>query len=206
MMPAGSAVIVPADLTDAAQVEAAAKRVADELGGPDVLVNNAGVNLPRRYLHQLNPESIRALVDGNPDGALPHLGCGAAGHEGARRWADHPDRLHGGQADLLPLGAGLHGGEARLRRVVPGHQPGERYPQHPFDLHLPGEVDTPILRNRPVPVPEEELKRLLKPEDIAAMALFVATMPAHVCISEMLVTPTWMRSLASEAQRIAGMP
>jgi 3-oxoacyl-[acyl-carrier protein] reductase len=39
----GRALAVGADVSDAAQVEAAVARVADELGGPTVLVNNAGV-------------------------------------------------------------------------------------------------------------------------------------------------------------------
>ncbi|MBP0465251.1 SDR family oxidoreductase [Roseomonas sp. PWR1] len=206
MLPAGSALVVPADLTDAAQVEAAAKRVAGELGGPDILVNNAGVNLPRRYLHQLNPESIRALVDGNL--TAPFLTSVAA----------LPAMKARGGGLIIQI-ASMAG-----KRISFLSGPGYTAAKHGFvalsqainqenGIHnirstciCPGEVDTPILRNRPVPVPDEELKRLLKPEDIAAMALFVATMPAHVCISEMLVTPTWMRSLAPEAQRIAGMP
>src|SRR5207237_2543040 len=39
----GRALAVGADVSDAAQVEAAVERVAAELGGPTVLVNNAGV-------------------------------------------------------------------------------------------------------------------------------------------------------------------
>ncbi len=38
-----SAIAVPADVTDAGQVEAAVERIASELGPPTVLVNNAGV-------------------------------------------------------------------------------------------------------------------------------------------------------------------
>ncbi len=68
------------------------------------------------------------------------------------------------------------------------------------------EVATPILKNRPEPVPEEEVARLLQPEDLAAMAVFVATLPAHVCLSEMLTTPTHMRGLAAGARKIAAMP
>lgn len=39
----GTAIAVGADVSDAEQVEAAVSRVADELGSPQVLVNNAGV-------------------------------------------------------------------------------------------------------------------------------------------------------------------
>ncbi|MFJ9027372.1 SDR family oxidoreductase, partial [Streptomyces sp. NPDC102274] len=42
----GTAVAIAADVTDAAAVQAAADRVDAELGGADLLFNNAGVMLP----------------------------------------------------------------------------------------------------------------------------------------------------------------
>jgi NADP-dependent 3-hydroxy acid dehydrogenase YdfG len=42
----GRAIAIAADVTDAAALRAAASRVADELGGADLLFNNAGVMLP----------------------------------------------------------------------------------------------------------------------------------------------------------------
>ena len=41
----------------------------------------------------------------------------------------------------------------------------------------PGEVDTPILEVRPQPVTPEQRQQILKPEDVAAAVLFVATLP-----------------------------
>jgi NADP-dependent 3-hydroxy acid dehydrogenase YdfG len=57
----------------------------------------------------------------------------------------------------------------------------------------PGEVATPILKARPVPVPEEEVARMLRSEDVGRIIAFVAGMPKHVCINEILVSPTWNR-------------
>jgi NADP-dependent 3-hydroxy acid dehydrogenase YdfG len=31
---------------------------------------------------------------------------------------------------------------------------------------------------------------MLRPEDIAGLVLHVATLPRHVCVNEMIVTPT----------------
>ncbi len=49
----GTALVVPADVTDADQVAAAVQRTADELGRLDTLVNNAGLMRmgprPRRH-------------------------------------------------------------------------------------------------------------------------------------------------------------
>ncbi|MCL2586560.1 MAG: SDR family NAD(P)-dependent oxidoreductase, partial [Streptosporangiales bacterium] len=42
----GSATAIAADVTDKAAVQAAADRVAAELGGADLLLNNAGIMLP----------------------------------------------------------------------------------------------------------------------------------------------------------------
>jgi NADP-dependent 3-hydroxy acid dehydrogenase YdfG len=53
----------------------------------------------------------------------------------------------------------------------------------------PGEVNTPLLDARPVPVTEERKQAMLQPEDVAAAVLFVATLPAHVAIPEMVITP-----------------
>ena len=54
----------------------------------------------------------------------------------------------------------------------------------------PGEVDTPILEFRPSPVTEEQRARILRPEDVAAAVLFVASQPAHVSIPELIIKPT----------------
>ena len=56
-----------------------------------------------------------------------------------------------------------------------------------------GEVATPILENRPVPVTAEERARMLQPEDLGDLILFVATRPKHVCLNEVLISPTWNR-------------
>jgi NADP-dependent 3-hydroxy acid dehydrogenase YdfG len=53
----------------------------------------------------------------------------------------------------------------------------------------PGEVNTPLLDERPVKVSEEHKARILQPEDVAAAALFVATLPARAHVPELLIKP-----------------
>jgi NADP-dependent 3-hydroxy acid dehydrogenase YdfG len=53
----------------------------------------------------------------------------------------------------------------------------------------PGEVDTPILDKRVVPVSAEHRARILIPEDIAVAVLMIATMPPRVCVSELVIKP-----------------
>jgi NADP-dependent 3-hydroxy acid dehydrogenase YdfG len=57
----------------------------------------------------------------------------------------------------------------------------------------PGEVATEILEKRPVPVTEEARAKMVQSEDMGEIILFLARQPKHVCINELLVTPTWNR-------------
>jgi NADP-dependent 3-hydroxy acid dehydrogenase YdfG len=54
----------------------------------------------------------------------------------------------------------------------------------------PGEVDTPILDNRPTPVTPEHRAKILLPEDVAAAILFVATLPPRASVPELIIKPT----------------
>ena len=54
----------------------------------------------------------------------------------------------------------------------------------------PGEVATPILDKRPVPVTAEERAQMLQSDDLADTILFVARMPETVCVNEILMSPT----------------
>lgn len=68
----GTALAIAADVTDGAAVTALAERVEDELGGIDVLVNNAGAN-PRNALgtpENVDPEAFSHLLDVNLTGAF----------------------------------------------------------------------------------------------------------------------------------------
>jgi NADP-dependent 3-hydroxy acid dehydrogenase YdfG len=54
----------------------------------------------------------------------------------------------------------------------------------------PGEVDTPILEQRPQPVTAEHRARILQPEDVAAAALMVAQLPPRAHVAELTIKPT----------------
>ena len=60
----------------------------------------------------------------------------------------------------------------------------------------PGEVATPILDQRPVPVSDEDKARILQSEDLGQLVLFVAQQPPSVTLNEVLITPTYNRFLA----------
>lgn len=204
-MVGAGAVVVPADLTDEKQVAAALAKVESSIGGPDILVNNAGVNLPKRYLHQLTPEAIRTLVDGNL--TAPFMTSVAVLPGMRQRGGGHLIQIASMAGKNISFLSGPGYTAAKHGFVALSQAINQENGIHNIRscCICPGEVATDILKNRPEPVPAEELERLLQPEDIAAMALFVATMPARANITEMLVTPTYMRLLAPQAKKIAAM-
>jgi NADP-dependent 3-hydroxy acid dehydrogenase YdfG len=51
-------------------------------------------------------------------------------------------------------------------------------------------VNTPFLQRRAEPVPQETLAQMLQPSDIARVVRFVAESPPHVCLNEILLSPT----------------
>jgi NADP-dependent 3-hydroxy acid dehydrogenase YdfG len=57
----------------------------------------------------------------------------------------------------------------------------------------PGEVATPILRKRPVEPSAEEKARMLQEDDLGRTIRFIAEMPPHVCINELVIAPVWNR-------------
>jgi NADP-dependent 3-hydroxy acid dehydrogenase YdfG len=200
-----AAVVVPADLTDAGAIAVALSKVEAAIGGPDILVNNAGVNLPKRYLHQLTPEAIRTLVDGNL--TAPFMTSVAVLPGMRARGGGHLVQIASMAGKTVSFLSGPGYTAAKHGLVALSQAINQENGIHNIRscCICPGEVATDILKNRPEPVPPEELARLLQPEDIAAMALFAVTMPPRANITEMLVTPTYMRLIAPQAKKIAAM-
>jgi NADP-dependent 3-hydroxy acid dehydrogenase YdfG len=66
----------------------------------------------------------------------------------------------------------------------------------------PGEVATPILDRRPVPVSAEDKARMIQSEDMGEIILFVATRPKHIVLNEMVIGPTWNRGYVASNTRI----
>jgi NADP-dependent 3-hydroxy acid dehydrogenase YdfG len=56
----------------------------------------------------------------------------------------------------------------------------------------PGEVNTPILDQRPVVPSAEQRAQMLQPEDLGELVVGLARMPARTLVSEVVITPTYM--------------
>jgi NADP-dependent 3-hydroxy acid dehydrogenase YdfG len=196
-----AAEVAPADLTDAAEVQAVADGIVARHGRLDILVNNAGTNIVERDWKRLTPAGVDTLVHGNLSSAfycsiavLPQM------------------RAQGG-------GLLIHTSSMAGRFVSPLSGPGYTASKHGVvamshsinqqecvnnirsTCICPGEVNTDILKQRPVALTAEELAQMVQPENVAALVIFVATLPDHVCLNEALITPTWNRGYVAQLQR-----
>jgi NADP-dependent 3-hydroxy acid dehydrogenase YdfG len=189
----GQAVVEPLDVTDAKAAAKVAAGIKERFGRLDILVNNAGANILERSWAQLTPERVDAIVGVNLSGAFY---CVVAALPIMRA-----------QKDGLVINIASMAG----KRVSPLSGPGYTAAKHAVvamndSINMeecvngiracaicPGEVATPILDLRPVPVSAEDRARMLQPEDLAETILFVARLPAHACVSEILMAPTWNR-------------
>ena len=181
---------LPADLTDAAQVEALAERVRREVGPPDVVVSNAGGFL-LRPLEQTTVADFDAQVAINLRAAfavartfLPMLrdagrGCfvtvgSVADHVGFPENAAYAASKYGLRGLHETLLAEFRGTGVRLTLVSPG----------PTDTDIWGPFDPDRREGFP------RRAEMLRPADVADAVLFVATRPPNVLVDWLRLGPT----------------
>jgi NADP-dependent 3-hydroxy acid dehydrogenase YdfG len=179
-----------ADVTDPASVADLVRTVTDKLGRIDVLVNNAGTNIKARKMRELTVENWNKLVRTNLDGAfycirevLPQM---VARKDGV---IVNVNSVSGMRAYPL-AGAGYAAGKFGLHGLAGALAAEELESGIRVSSIFPGEIDTPILEERPTPVTAEQRAKILKPEDVAAAILFVAGLPPHVSVPELIIKPT----------------
>ena len=74
---------------------------------------------------------------------------------------------------------------------MPEWNPGDR-------VLCPGEVATPIIAKRPVPVSDEDKARMLQSEDDRrSYSLYRLPSVARVPFNDLLITPSWNRAYIS---------
>jgi NADP-dependent 3-hydroxy acid dehydrogenase YdfG len=185
---------IPTDVSDEQQATAFVQRTEDELGGVDVLVNNAGVMLLGPIAHAPT-EEWRRMVDANVFGvlycthaALPGMLERESGtivnvSSVAGRFA----RAFSGVYNLTKFGVGAF--SEALRQEVTGQ--GVR-----VVVVEPGAVATELIDQNRDEV-AQGIRHMLKdvepltPEDIANAVLYAIAQPHNVSINEVLVRPTY---------------
>jgi NADP-dependent 3-hydroxy acid dehydrogenase YdfG len=191
----GATLVHEVDVSDEEQARAFIQRAHDELGGLDVLVNNAGVML-------LGPvagadiEEWRTMIAVNLLGllycthaALPLLE-GSGGGDVVNLSSVAGRRADAGAAVYNMTKFGVHAFSEALRQealhagirvttVAPGF----------VDTELQGHNTDPLVR-RATERAREQIGEVLRAEDIADAIVHAVTRPPHVCVNEVVVRPT----------------
>jgi NADP-dependent 3-hydroxy acid dehydrogenase YdfG len=179
-----------ADVTDPAQVQRLVQDVTARLGKIDILVNNAGLNIKSRAFRELTAESYHQLLGANLHGAFY---CMQAVVPQMRQRKDGlivcVNSISGKRSGPLG-GIAYNAAKFGLRGLAMGLGAEEKDNGIRVCSIYPGEVNTPILDNRPTPLSAERLRDMLQPEDVAAAVLFVATLPPRANVPELVITPS----------------
>jgi len=161
-----------------------------EVGPVNILVNSAGVNIQKRSVAELDPDDWDKLIRINATGAY---NCTYAALPGMREQKDgviiNICSISGIRSG--PLG-GLAYNASKFAMRALGITVGVEEKDNMIrvtNIH-PGEVETPILDDRPVPVTAEHRARILQPEDVADAALMVASLPPRARVPELSIIPT----------------
>jgi 3-oxoacyl-[acyl-carrier protein] reductase len=176
--------VLPADVTDDAQVEASLRRAATELGPISILVNNAGWAPPRRPVAKANRaewDRVTATCLRAPM-VLTHL-----------LLPDMLARRHGAIVNIASIAARRpRAGEAAYAAAKAGLVAFTQALFAEVRDHgvkavaiCPGYVDTDFIpANRRV-----DRSRFLRPEDVAEMIVHVLTCDLRACPTELVLEP-----------------
>jgi len=179
------------DVTDKAQVRAVVDATTARLGRIDILINNAGLNVKNRAAKDLDPETWDRLIRSNLDGTF------YVTHAVLPQMRERRDGLIVNISSIVgkranPLGgAGYNAAKFGMSALGLTLSVEEKDANIRVTNIYPGEVDTPLLENRPQAVTAEHRAKVLQASDVAAAVLFVCTLPQRAHVPELVIKPTW---------------
>jgi NADP-dependent 3-hydroxy acid dehydrogenase YdfG len=191
------ALALPADVADPTAVDAAVAQVLAAWGRVDVLVNNAGLNVPGRHLPDVDPQDWATVLQVNLTGTfamtqavLPTMRAQGSGT------VINVSSIAGLRA-FAPSGPAYSAAKAGVNSFTESLNLTERVHGIRACAVCPGEVATPILDRRPVPPSAEAREKMLQPEDLAQTLLFVAALPARATVELLSINPTVQRDTSN---------
>jgi NADP-dependent 3-hydroxy acid dehydrogenase YdfG len=196
----GKAEAAQLDVVDAEATQAIADDLITRHGGIDIFMANAGINVPNRAVGVITAVDFARVVDINLNGVmngilavLPQMRDRGAGTLIlTSSWAGrHPSKLTG-----PAYSASKHAVVALSHSI----NQDEGVNGIRCTALMPGEVATPIMQSRPKPPSAEDQARMLQADDLGSMVRYIAEAPPHVCINEVLISPTWNRSFTGVAE------
>lgn len=182
------------DVRNSNSVKQACDKIIDDHGSIDVLICSAGLNLPNKFWKSINTEAISNILDTNLTGTafcimntLNYMRSNGSGtiivisSWSGRHYTSFTGGMYNASKQALgPLVESINDQEG-----VNGIR---------ASVVCPGEVVTPILKLRTIRPPEEDVERMLKPEDVASAVAYIVQAPSNVCINEVVLSSTYNRA------------
>jgi NAD(P)-dependent dehydrogenase (short-subunit alcohol dehydrogenase family) len=180
----GQVALFPCDVSAADAVEKMGAAVHERWGAVDVLVNAAGINVPRRSFEVLSVDDWHAVLATNLHGAYY---CVRAFLPGMRERGT--GTIININSDVGKIARDLAGpayvtskfGLSGLTQQINAE---ERKNGVRACSICPRDINTPLLDKRPQPPDAEARARMLQPDDLAACVWLVATLPPRAVVDE----------------------
>ena len=189
----GQAEVEVLDVADAAAVKTVADAILARHGRIDILLNSAGLNSPKRFWKDQTVEGWREVIGINLDGSFHTIHAVLPAMRAQRdgliinvsSWAGiHHPKL---------TGAAYNGSKHAVTAMTETINMEECVNGIRACAICPAEVATPIMDRRPVPPTALDRARMLQPDDLGATIRFIAELPAHACVNQLIISPTWNR-------------
>lgn len=191
--PAGSIVAAPLDVADRAAVGRSARAIEARHGRIDILVNSAGVNFPKRFWTETDAATFADVVAVNLNGAAYCTLAVLKGMQARREGTVINVASFAGWHLSYLTGPAYTASKAGMIALTHSFNIEECVNGLRATALCPGEVATPILKKRPVEPSAADKARMAQEGDLGRTIRFIAEMPAHVCINELVITPVWNR-------------
>jgi len=183
----GQMLIHACDISDREQVSS----LFEKFGVPDILINSAGINVVKRKVSELSHEDFDRIMAINCTGFFNLV------HEALPTMRERKDGLIisissiAGKRAYPLAGMGYSASKFGVSAIASAINAEEADSGVRVTSIFPGEINTPILDERPVKVPDEKKARMVHPEDIASLVVSIAQLPKHVVVPELVITPTY---------------
>lgn len=186
---ASKCIVCPGDIANEADVQKLVTSVLETFGRVDVLVNAAGMNVPKRSIMDCSAEDYARVVSVNLSGAFL-LTKGFLATMRAQNAATIINIVSdSGLRGNNFAGAAYISSKFGLKGFTESINAEERHNGIRATAIYPGEVNTPILDKRPQPPSAELRAKMLQPDDIADCVSLVASLPQRAIVEEMVVRP-----------------
>jgi len=159
----------------------------DTLGGIDVLVNNAGMNVPKRKISEISVADWTKVVQVNLNGTFHMI------HAALPQMRERKEGLIinvtsiAGRTVTELAGASYCSSKFGMNALGNAINVEENANGIRVTNICPGEVATEILDKRDNPPPAEVRASMLQPEDVATAALMVASLPSRAHVPELVI-------------------